>query len=75
MATPVHSHENDALEAVKKLHRGYVGVASKLLIAHVVSDTIEILEGAKSPKLKTEEMRLRNAIAGKDTHAEKRTVR
>lgn len=47
MAEPVHKNENDALEAVKNLHRGYSGVASKLLIAHVVSDTIEILEGAK----------------------------
>lgn len=75
MAEPVHKNENDALEAVKNLHRGYSGVASKLLIAHVVSDTIEILEGAKSPKLKTEEQRLRNAIVGKDIHAEKRTVR
>lgn len=75
MATPLHKNENDALEAVRRLHHGYAAVASKLLIAHVVSDTIEILESAKTPKLKTTEQRLRNAIAGKNIHAEKQRIR
>ncbi len=75
MAEPVHKNEDDALKAVRNLHRGYADVASKLLIAHIVSDLIEILDSAKSPKLRTEEQRLRNAIAGKDLHAEKRIVR
>lgn len=74
MATPIHNNENDALEAVKRLHRGYSGVASKLLIAHVVSGTIEILDAAKSMKLKTEEQRLRSALIGKDIGTQRHRI-
>jgi hypothetical protein len=74
MATPIHNNENDALEAVKRLHRGYSGVASKLLIAHVVSDTIEILDAAKSIKLKNEEQRLRSALIGKDIGTQRHRI-
>jgi len=54
-----HSTETEALETVKKIHKGYTGLSAKLLIAHVVSDTIKILDNGKSATTKTEVQRIK----------------